>query len=62
MYFLSRHRQQFQVKSIWAMEWLADQVLERIRKGMTAVAMSRRCANRCVVFISLLKFGSQKFA
>jgi len=49
MFFLNRPRQTISATSICRSEWLADQVLERIRERMTSVKDELKRANRFVI-------------
>lgn len=62
MYFLSAESSAIATISICASQWLADQVLERLRKGMACVEneLEMRKWQRFSQFCSI--FISQKFA
>jgi hypothetical protein len=62
MFFLDRHPQMIPATSIRGSEWLANQVLERIRKRMISVEDALEMGESFGYLRVLLKFSGQKSA
>jgi hypothetical protein len=62
MFFLDRRPQMIPATSICGSEWLANQVLERIRKRMISVEDALEMGESFRYLRVLLKFSAQKSA
>ena len=62
MFFLNRRRQMIPAALICGSEWLAHQVLERLRKRMSSAEHELEMGKSFRYLHFLLKFSAQKYA